>query len=123
MERYECDRCGACCRGTLIVDAEYLDVVREPRLLEADKNWHGKSFDSSLEELRDDMKVVLLPCGTDNPCRFLASDNRCSVYPTRPNACVGMEAGDEQCQMARESMNLPPLVSTASDVAEDRDGK
>jgi len=48
---------------------------------------------TALEELRDDMKIVLLACGKDKPCMFLAEDNRCSIYPTRPNACVGMEAG------------------------------
>ena len=32
--RYECDQCGACCKGTFIVEADYLDVRREPRVIE-----------------------------------------------------------------------------------------
>jgi hypothetical protein len=30
---YECDQCGACCKGTVIVEADYLDTRREPRLI------------------------------------------------------------------------------------------
>lgn len=41
MPRYECDQCGACCTGRLIVQAEDLDVMREPRLIEADPYWAG----------------------------------------------------------------------------------
>ena len=32
MPHYECDRCGACCAGHLIVEAYHVDVLREPRL-------------------------------------------------------------------------------------------
>jgi Fe-S-cluster containining protein len=46
------------------------------------------------------------------PCMFLGNDNLCQVYPTRPNACVGMQAGDKQCQAAREEAGLPPLDPT-----------
>ena len=30
---YECDCCGACCKA-LIVEADVIDVLREPRILE-----------------------------------------------------------------------------------------
>lgn len=33
-ERYECDQCGACCRG-LFVEVYQLDVDREPRVGQA----------------------------------------------------------------------------------------
>ena len=30
-----------------------------------------------------------------------AWNNGCSIYPMCPNCCVGLQAGDEQCQDAR----------------------
>ncbi len=106
--RYECDRCGECCKGTLIVEADDLDVLREPRLIDADPHHAGKSVHQIVHEIRTDMKAIILACG--KPCVFLGPDNACAIYSTRPNCCVGMEAGDEQCQEARESAGLPPLL-------------
>ena len=106
---YKCDKCGACCKGTVIVDADYLDTRREPRLLEAEVG-PSKVDQRALEE---DGKVVLLACGLDKPCSFLDSDNRCAIYPTRPNACVAFEAGSQQCQNARAELRLgalPPVL-------------
>ena len=101
---YECDRCGVCCQGTLIVEAYGLDVLREPRVLHADV--HGRV--PTMEDLlADDGKCILLAANT--PCKFLGNDNCCTIYPTRPNVCVGMEAGDTQCQDARERRGLAPL--------------
>jgi Fe-S-cluster containining protein len=105
--KYECDKCGACCDGYLLVQAEWLDMVREPRLKDADPYHRDRSVDEVLELLRDEMRVVTLSCG--KPCPFLGDDKSCSIYPTRPNDCVGMEAGDEQCQDSRKAAGLPPL--------------
>ena len=108
MLKYECDQCGACCSGKLIVQAEELDVLREPRLIEADSHYAGKGVDEVLTLLRQDFgRVVTLSCGQS--CPFLDPDNRCSIYPTRPNDCVDMQAGDEQCRYAREAAGLEPL--------------
>ena len=104
---YQCDCCGACCRGTLIVEADYLDVLREPRILEADVTGRRVTLD---ELAADDGRCVLL--AANQPCRFLSADGHCTIYPTRPNACVDMQAGDEQCQEARSRLRLPPLRST-----------
>ena len=41
MPAYECDGCGACCEGHLLVEADLLDLLREPRLLEADRHRSG----------------------------------------------------------------------------------
>ena len=99
-----CDQCGACCRGHLIVEADDLDVLREPLLISADPEYAGRSPDDVVRELQSDVGYcIALACGA--PCPFLV-DNRCSIYPTRPNACVGMQAGDEQCQMARREEGI-----------------
>ena len=105
--RYECDKCGACCKGTLIVEAEELDVLREPRIIDADPHHRGKTVDQMVHEIQTEWKAVILACS--RPCMFLGRDNHCQIYPTRPNACVGMQAGDEQCQQARATIGLPPL--------------
>ena len=118
MPRYECDHCGACCNGTLIVEAYDLDVMREPTLIIAE----GRESDDA-NALRDLMfefeeefgRCLILACGQGKPCPFLESDNRCSIYPTRPNACVAMEAGDEQCQRARKEMGLEQLLPIIED--------
>ncbi len=101
--RYECDQCGACCQGTLIVEAFYLDVLREPRILDADVCGRRPTMD----ELSDETRCIVL--AANQACRFLSADGLCTSYPTRPNDCVGMQAGDEQCREARRQRALPPL--------------
>ena len=109
MSQYECDQCGACCKGHLLVEAYEIDVLREPRLIDGgDRHYAGRTIDDVLHELSDEYKCILLAGA--RPCVFLCSDNRCSIYPTRPNVCVAMQAGDEQCQRAREAEGLPPLL-------------
>lgn len=115
MLRYECDKCGACCKGGLIVEADDLDVLREPRLINADPHHADKSVEQLVMEIQTDMKVILLACGSR--CAFLGADNACTIYPTRPNACVGMQAGDEQCQTARAEQGLAPLLPIACEEA------
>jgi Fe-S-cluster containining protein len=107
MLTYECDKCGACCKGIPIVETDDLDVLREPRLIDADPHHRGKSVAQMVLEIRTEMKAVIIACGS--ACPFLGTDNGCTIYPTRPNACVGMEVGDEQCQDARARQGLPPL--------------
>jgi Fe-S-cluster containining protein len=111
MPQFECDKCGACCKGNLIVEAEELDVLREPKIIDADPYHRGKTVDQVMHELQSEWKVVILACS--RPCPFLGSDNHCEIYPTRPNSCVGMQAGDEQCQDARAAHGLPALAPTS----------
>ena len=108
--RYECDQCGACCNGSLIVEADEIDLMREPRLIEAEPSLAGQPVAQVLERLQDDIGFsILVACGPNRPCPFLA-DKKCSIYPTRPNVCVAMQAGDEQCQEARKATGLEPLA-------------
>jgi len=106
MPKYECDQCGACCKGYPIVEVGELDILREPRLIDADPHHRGKTIEQILDDYGKGMAVILA-CGS--PCPFLR-ENRCSIYPTRPNCCVGFMAGDEECQQAREREGLPPLL-------------
>jgi len=86
-----CGNCGFCCKSLLIEITE-LDVVREPRLLEYAEllDGHGKiKYESNWD------REYLLP----SPCPFLI-ENKCSIYPTRPNLCVSFDVGSEQCSQA-----------------------
>lgn len=107
MPKYECDKCGACCKGYLIVETDALDILREPRLIDADPHHRGKSVDQMVHEIENEWKAVILT--GRGPCTFLDAGNCCSIYPTRPNCCVALQAGDEQCQDARAAEGLPPL--------------
>lgn len=75
---YECDCCGVCCQGPLIVEAYGLDVLREPRVLNADVRGRIPSMEDLLAE---DRCIVL---AADTPCKFLGQDNRCTIYPPGP---------------------------------------
>lgn len=106
-----CDQCGACCKGHLIVEAYELDLLREPRLASADPRAADRPIEDVLRELQEDGRCLLI--AALGPCKFL-EDNRCAIYPTRPNVCVGLELGDEQCQHVRECEGLPPLEDGSS---------
>ena len=104
---YECDQCGACCKH-LIVEVDGLDTLREPRLFPAAiKEGSGWRPTTQRDLDGDEGRRLLLTCGTT--CAFLSSDNRCTIYPTRPNVCVSMQAGDEGCREARRLAELEPL--------------
>jgi Fe-S-cluster containining protein len=103
---YTCDQCGACCKGTVIVEADYLDARREPRLILLQVGLCRVTP----RGLEDDGKIVLLACGLDKPCRFLDAENRCTIYPTRPNVCVAFDAGSQQCQEARARLGIARLL-------------
>ena len=115
MANCQCDGCGACCMGHLLVEADWLDLLREPRLLEADRHGAGWSFDAAAKDLEDEGRSLLIAGGTR--CPFLGAESRCSIYPTRPAACVAMEAGGEQCLEVRHQARLPPLSRQASSQA------
>ena len=111
MTHYECDCCGACCQGHLIVEAYDLDILREPQLIDADSHYCGKTTAQVLNRLEESGTCLVIAAAS--PCPFLDPANRCSIYPTHPNDCVAMQAGDEQCQAARQGAGPPPLEPVA----------
>ena len=62
-----------------------------------------------MEDLEQEGKCLVI-VGADKPCKFLGDENQCGIYPTRPNVCVAMQAGDEQCQSARRMQHIEPLL-------------
>lgn len=108
-QQYECDQCGACCRS-LIVEAGWLDALREPKILNVSR--HALTLD----DLKDGSRCVVLYDRQTKACPFLVDrqDSKCdcSIYPTRPNECVACQAGDPKCQQARMQCGLPLLRDT-----------
>jgi Fe-S-cluster containining protein len=101
---YRCDHCGACCEE-LIVEVNELDVLREPRLTLADPRTSDRNPEDVIEELRDEAKCLVI--AGPYKCRFRSE--QCHIYNVRPNVCVAMQAGDDECQRARRMAGLPPL--------------
>ena len=102
FENYECDNCGACCKS-LIVEADYNDAQREPRLYQIDPHINK-------QELRAGNHSIKLYDSITHACPFLSPDsNLCGIYSTRPNECVSVEPGDAKCQQARRIKGLPLL--------------
>ena len=96
-----CADCGLCCEH-LLVEADAVDVLREPRIESARPL--GKHA-ASLSVL-DACWVLAYP---GKPCAFLTPKKRCGIYPTRPNTCVSFTAGGPQCQELREQHGLEPV--------------
>lgn len=90
IKKDKCQKCGHCCRN-LIVEIEKLDVIREPRLLEGVLNSEPLDFNGEPRDIY----------GLKIPCPFLMKNNQCSIYPTRPNVCVGFNFGSSQCKYDR----------------------
>lgn len=108
FSKFECDKCGACCQS-LIVEAGYYDALREPRLFQIG------TPPADRDKLRSGEHCVVLHDIETSACPFLdGQTNHCGIYQTRPQCCVGVEAGDVKCQQARMYKDLPPL--------RDRDG-
>lgn len=112
---FDCDNCGACCRS-LIVEADYLDAMREPRLYEVAPDIDHAKF-------RAGEHCIMLWDTAKKSCPFLVEQpvdgegpdaQVCGIYQTRPRDCVGVEPGDAKCQQARELRGWPILC--------DRDG-
>jgi Fe-S-cluster containining protein len=61
-----------------------------------------------LDELEQDGKCLIIAGGV-HACGFLRQHNSCDISPTRPNVCVAMQAGDDQCQESRRSEGFPEL--------------
>ena len=101
-EMKRCQQCGSCCRH-LIVDVDVLDVIREPRIAEQGELLDGRG------KLEPDEWMWSLVCV--KPCPFLGADNRCAIYPTRPEVCLACRPGGDQCILARRSAGLSPIGS------------
>lgn len=87
-----CHSCSALCCRKLIIEIQPSDMAREPKLLPV-----ATPLDTG--EYR-------IACGSNHPCQMLGSDNRCTIYNTRPDACRLFPVGGEHCMELREEVGL-----------------
>lgn len=81
---FTCRRCGACCRiadGICRVSAA--EIVAIARYLGRDE----ADFIAHETELAPDRKSLMLTNRPDGACSYLTEDNRCRIYPVRPEKC------------------------------------
>ena len=101
-----CENCGLCCEH-LLVEADAVDVLREPRIEE--KYPLGKRHVNL--PILEACWVLSAP---GKPCAFLTKKKRCSIYPTRPQVCVAFLPGSPKCQELRGDHEMTPLVMQPS---------
>lgn len=100
--------CGLCC-SHLLVEADVIDVLREPRIQQAVPLEPGKHSLPVLE------CTWLMHDVARHCCPFLDAQKRCGIYPTRPHVCVGFSAGGTKCRELRTEAGLPLLEPSVAD--------
>jgi len=89
----DCLSCGACCRDNR-VELDDVDIARFEQAGRAD-------LARAPYARREDGSVILV-LRKDKRCKHLAEDNKCNVYPIRPDACSTFPVGSECCLSSRE---------------------
>jgi hypothetical protein len=95
----KCLNCGCCCR-LLIIEIGCHDLIREPRLAATSRAFRGTVGPCGFEAGGDDDGEAIHDASCHmllTPCAMLDDENRCTIYPTRPNVCVGFPVGGRQC--------------------------
>lgn len=90
---FDCLECGACCRDNEVV-IHKVDVERFK------KGGRADLLKPPFARRRDGKVVLTLLRNKD--CRHLGKDNKCAIYPIRPDACSEFPVGSECCLYARE---------------------
>lgn len=104
-----CNGCGACCR-TFPILVSIGDARREPRIVREARQlpeWQRS----------EEWEYQLHPLPFLLACPFLAADNQCSVYATRPDPCRRFPAGSRDCSEARARVGLKPLHESIEQIA------
>jgi Fe-S-cluster containining protein len=89
----DCLLCGACCHdaNVLLDDADFDRWRKAGR-----RDLLGRAYVK-----RADGKVTLRFAASGR-CQNLAADNKCAIYPIRPDNCSAFVVGSEACLAARE---------------------
>lgn len=89
----DCLECGACCHeANVIVDQADLDRFRKA----GRKDLLDKVY------FKRKNGLITLRFLDNGCCRNLMSDNKCAIYPLRPDNCSAFVVGSEACLAARE---------------------
>jgi uncharacterized protein len=91
--RFDCLECGSCCRDNKVE----LDEDDIERFLDA-----GRPELMKPPFTRKSGGKVVLKLLKSKDCQHLAKDNKCGIYPIRPDACSTFPVASESCLYARE---------------------
>ena len=80
---FHCQRCGACCRIEGIVRLKDDDSAK----IAAHLGMSESDFIENETEIAPDRKGLVLKDRNDGACAMLDSNNRCRIYPVRPEKC------------------------------------
>ena len=84
LERFQCQRCGACCRITggivRLSDANIKEMAAFLGMTE-------QQFIDRETDVSPDRKCLVLKDRPDGACAMLDEANRCRVYAVRPEKC------------------------------------
>lgn len=83
QSEFRCRRCGACCRIEGFVRLDERDIELISRHLSMDV----ESFIERETRLAPDRRSLALKDRDDGACGMLGYDNRCRIYPVRPEKC------------------------------------
>jgi len=97
-----CANCGLCCEH-LLVEADAVDVLREPRI-DAERPLGKRAVSLSV------LDACWILAGPGMPCAFLTPKKRCAIYPSRPQVCVVFLPGTPKCQEVRSAHGRSPVV-------------
>ena len=83
FSRFVCRRCGACCRIEGIVRLKDGDTAR----IAAHLGMSEADFIANGTDLAPDRRGLVLKDRPDGACAMLDEENRCRIYPVRPEKC------------------------------------
>jgi Fe-S-cluster containining protein len=89
----DCLECGACCKDNR-VELEDEDVACFEQA--------GRGELARPPYARRDDGAVVLVLRRDKRCKHLGDDNKCAIYPIRPESCSSFPVGSECCLSSRE---------------------
>lgn len=106
VKEINCLKCANCCKTTpaLVEESEFDNLAA---VIGVSRSKFVKEF----VELDEDGDFVL----NQSPCRFLKSDNKCSIYEGRPKACREYPHTDDKnfksyLEMNLENTKICPIV-------------
>ena len=83
LSKFVCSRCGACCRIEGMVRLKDADTAR----IAAHLGMSEADFIADETNLAPDRKGLVLKDRSDGACAMLDGQNRCRIYPVRPEKC------------------------------------
>lgn len=82
-ENFQCRQCGACCKIEGIVRLKDDDTAK----IAAHLGLSETDFIARETEIAPDRKGLVLKDCPDGACAMLDENNRCKIYPVRPEKC------------------------------------